>query len=207
MIEHFIYDFDGTLSDSYPVFLQILKEIMARYGGTTSCSDEELYRKMKDRVVEAYRAVKWQGDVSKDLFFEDFVDAQDARYAEFQLFPDAERLLRAVVESGKKNYLYTHSGKPVYRIMEKMGISQYFTFVLDATQGFSSKPAPDALLSLIDRFDLDPQTCVMIGDRPIDVQAGANAGMQSCLFDSDGFFPNTPATYHVSGLAEILKLI
>ena len=29
-IDHFIYDFDGTLSDSYPIFLKILLEIIRR---------------------------------------------------------------------------------------------------------------------------------------------------------------------------------
>lgn len=207
MIDHFIYDFDGTLSDSYPVFFKITMEIVKRHGGKLTCTEAELYRALKNRIGEGYKRIEWADGLTKEQFMEAFHSLQLAHFADFQLYPDAENILKAAAENGKKNYLYTHSGKPVYKIMEHMGISQYFTYVLDASQGFPSKPAPDALLSMIDRFDLDPKACVMVGDRPIDVEAGANAGMQSCFFDPDGFYPNTPATYRIDGLADILKLI
>lgn len=206
-IDHFIYDFDGTLSNSYPIFLKILLEIIHRHDGKTTCTEAELYRRLKNRNVEGYRAVEWSDGFTAKEFASEFHVLQGKYAKEFKLFDGARELLEAVVKSGKKNYLYTHSGKVVYEIMDNMGVSQYFTYVLDASQGFPSKPAPDALLSLVERFDLDPKVCVMIGDRPLDVQAGANAGMQSCFWDLEGFFPNTPATYHVEKLSDIQKLI
>ena len=206
-IDHFIYDFDGTLSDSYPIFLKILLEIIRRHGGKTERTEAELYRLLKNRNAEGYRAVDWSDGFTVKEYTAEFSELQGVFAKEFALYDGAKELLDAVVKSGKKNYLYTHSGKVVYEIMDLMGISDYFTCVLDASQGFPSKPAPDALLSLMERFDLDPQACVMVGDRPIDVQAGANAGMQTCFFDPDGFFPDTPATYHVDRLCDIQKLI
>ncbi|MBQ9760112.1 MAG: HAD-IA family hydrolase [Clostridia bacterium] len=207
MIDHFIYDFDGTLSDSYPVFWRIFEELRARHGGVPNCSDDALRRRIKNAVIEGYRAIEWADGLTKEQFMQEFKALQEKHFADFETYPHTEELLRAVVESGKRNYIYTHSGKVVHKIMENMGIAQYFTFVLDASQGFPSKPAPDALLHLIERYHLDPKTCVMVGDRPIDVQAGEKAGMQSCFFDPDGFYPNTPATYHVDTLADIMKLI
>ena len=206
-IDHFIYDFDGTLSDSYPIFLKILLEIIRRHDGKTDRSEVQLYRLLKNRNVEGYRAVEWKDGLTAQKFTEEFSSFQSVYAKDFALYDGAKELLEAVVKSGKRNYLYTHSGKVVYEIMEHMGISGYFTYVLDASQGFPSKPAPDALQSLIERFGLDPKACVMVGDRPIDVQAGANANMQTCFFDPDGFFPDTPATYHVDRLYDIQKLI
>ena len=206
-IEAFIYDFDGTLSDSYPIFLKILKEIMREHGGTTNHSDAELYRRMKEWVIEGYSAVEWADGFTKAQYRQEFSRLQEAYAKDFELYPNAKEILEAAIAKGKKNYLYTHSGKVVYGIMESMGISDYFTHVLDASQGFPSKPAPDALEYLKALYSLNPATCVMVGDRPLDVEAGANAGMQSCLFDPEGFFPDTPATYHVSSLEEIMKLI
>ena len=206
-IEAFIYDFDGTLSDSYPIFLKILKDMMREHGGTTNHSDAELYRRMKEWVIEGYSAVEWADGFTKAQYRQEFSRLQEAYAKDFELYPNAKKILEAAIAKGKKNYLYTHSGKVVYSIMEHMGIAHCFSHVLDASQGFPSKPAPDALLHLIDLFSLDPSQCVMIGDRPIDVGAGANAGMQGCLFDPDGFYPNTPANYHVDELKDILNLI
>ena len=206
-IDHFIYDFDGTLSDSYPVFVEIVHEIIRRRNGRLLCSEAELYREMKIFVNRAYPLIEWESGYSKQDFMADFHELQEAYAKRFKLFDGARELLEAVVKSGKKNYLYTHSGSVVRDIMDNTGISQYFTYVLDASQGFPLKPAPDALLSLIERFQLDPKACVMIGDRPIDVEAGANAGMQSCFWDLEGYFPNTPATHHVDRLSDIQSLI
>lgn len=207
MIDHFIYDFDGTLSNSYPIFIKIIKELMVRHGGKLPCSEHELYRTIKNRMGEGYRAIEWSDGFTMEQFVKESAELQDVHSKEFELFPHAKTILEEAVKNGKKNYLYTHSGKVVYKIMDQMGISQYFTYVLDASQGFPSKPAPDALLSLIAQFDLDSKKCIMIGDRPIDIQAGANAGMQTCLFDPDGFFSDMPVTYRVDTLADILKLI
>lgn len=206
-IDHFIYDFDGTLSNSYPVFLQILKEIVARHGGAYTCGDAELYRALKTTLGHAYQKVDWEEGMTREIYQEDFVELQAKHTFDFKLFPYAKEVLESVVKSGKKNYLYTHSGKNVYAIMDQMGISQYFTHVLDASQGFPSKPSPDALNSLVARYGLDLSTCLMIGDRPIDVGAGANAGMQTCLFDFEHFFDDTQATYRITQLNELLTLI
>ena len=206
-IDHFIYDFDGTLSDSYPIFFKILKEIIARHHGTYTCTDEALYRELKCMVAYAYKLVDWEEGMTLEQYRAEFAELQAKYTKDFLLYPHAKELLEAVVKSGKKNYLYTHSGKNVYAIMDHMGISQYFTDVLDGSHGFPLKPAPDALNSLIARHGLEPDRCVMIGDRPIDVGAGENAGMQSCLFDPDRFFEGTPATYHATELCELLSLI
>ncbi len=207
MIEHFIYDFDGTLSDSYPIFMEIIHELMRRHGGRPTVSEQELYRGVRAFTKYGYLMAEWEAGYTQEAFMKEFQEIQAERYLDFKLFDGAERLLSAVKESGKRNYLYTHTGACIHRILENLGIASYFTDVIDASMGFPSKPAPDALLSLAARHGLDPAVCVMIGDRPIDLEAGKNAGMQSCFFDFDGVFAGVPADYSVTGLAEIINLI
>ena len=206
-LESFIYDFDGTLSNSYPIFLKIAKEIIAEHAIGCDLSDREIYRILKNRNIEVYHALKWRDGFGPKDFTAAFAVLQGKYAAQFQLYPYAKEILEAAIAKGKRNFLYTHSGKVVYDIMDHMGISQYFTYVLDASQGFPSKPAPDALEHLKTLYSLDPNACVMVGDRPLDVEAGANAGMQSFLFDPDGFFDQTPATYRSHSLDALFDLI
>lgn len=207
MIRHFVYDFDGTLSDSYPVFMRIVWEIARRNGATTQATDAELHRQIKVRTANAVRFFEWNGEMTREDYIAQFQTLQMEYAEEFKLYPNAIELLEAVLQSGGKNYLYTHSGKSVYKTMESMGISKYFTYVLDASQGFASKPAPDALQFLCEKFGIDPKEAIMIGDRPIDVQAGANAGMQSCMFDPDGYYSDEPATYYKTSLKDVIDII
>ena len=47
MIEHLIFDFDGTISDSYPVFVRIVRALAKDRGMTLPQSDEEIFQYLK----------------------------------------------------------------------------------------------------------------------------------------------------------------
>ena len=76
--------------------------------------------------------------------------------------------------------------------------------------GFPSKPAPDAVEHICRIYNLDKASTVMIGDRGIDVAAGANANCASCLFESHDVMDNASAASYVvqdmKGLAKIFEI-
>lgn len=204
MIQELIYDFDGTLSDTYPVLTNVLLEILREHGIEEDY--ERAYANFKISV--GYTLQKY--DIGLDI--KEFTDLLLMRYRKvastvLRPFPEAKQLLVDAVKAGKRNFIYTHSGKSVYEHLDKWGLSSYITFVLDSTYNFPNKPDPSALLYLIERFNIDPTTAVMVGDREIDVQAGQNAGIAGCLFDSEGFYPDCRAEYSVKNLAEIRKIL
>ena len=60
---------------------------------------------------------------------------------------------------------------------------------------------------MMDKHGLNPRDCVMVGDRPIDLDAGINAGMQSILFDEDGFYPEYPGVTRFESYAQMLEAL
>ena len=203
MIQDLIYDFDGTLSDTYPVLTNAMLDILREHGIKEDY--ERAYAYFKVSVGHAIQ----QYDIGLDI--KAFTELLLTRYHKaavdlLQPFPEAKQLLADAVKAGKRNFIYTHSGKTVYEFLDKWGLSPYITFVLDSSYNFPNKPDPSALLYLIERFDIDPATAVMVGDREIDVLAGQNAGMAGCLFDSDGFYPDCKAEYFVKNLTDIRKI-
>lgn len=46
----------------------------------------------------------------------------------------------------------------------------------------------------------------MIGDRRLDIEAGKNAGVLTCLYDIDHFLQDIPADYVVDDLLKILDI-
>ena len=207
MIEHLIFDFDGTIADSYPLFLKFMKIIGEENRLEQNCCDEELDRYLKITIYHAFEYLGWDKTLSKKAFLERFHQLQ-AEYAfDFVAFPEAVELLEYAVQNGKKNYVYTHSGSIVREMLKNMGIDHLFTFLLDSSYGFPAKPAPNALNYLCERFALDPKDCMMIGDRPIDAHAGMNAGMVGCLWDAGGLFPDAKVDHMVKELSEVKKLL
>lgn len=207
MFDHLIFDFDGTISDSYPLFVEFFRAIAEQKQLPFDLSDDALDRQMRRTLWKGYQAMGWEELISYRDVLTLFHEMQEKRAMEFQAFPEAIDLLQYAAKRGKKLYIYTHSGDIVKQMMKNMRIDSLFTFVLDASFGFAEKPAPDALLYLMQRFDLQADHCLMIGDRPIDAHAGMNAGMKGCLWDARELYPEAKADYVVRSLSEIKNLI
>ena len=106
-----------------------------------------------------------------------------------------------------RHYLVTHRDHMAVTYLRNAGLDRYFTDFIVAEDGFPRKPAPDSLLHLIRRHGLDPAECVMIGDRPLDTAAGRNAGMLSCLLDTEGRFPEDPCEVRCARAEDLPALL
>lgn len=201
--KYYIYDFDGTISDSYPTFTKAFIQMLNSLGMDDTY--ESVFSKLKvsfGKACSSYDFPKMDKSVSE--MYRDFRLPLMPVYA--KPFDDAEKLLSWVVENGGKNYIYTHSGQIAWDLLELWGLKKYFDGGVTADMKFPLKPAPDALNYLCEKEGLDKDLCVMVGDRDIDVLAGKNAGMDGILFDPGSYFPDFEATYRVDTLEEIINI-
>ncbi len=206
-IEHLIYDFDGTIADSYTLFLDFWNKIAQKHGILVPCSQDTLYRALKKTGYDAYLALQCEGVIGYEDFMAEFHALQEQYRMEFKPYPQAIKLLRDAKKAGRKNYLYTHTGPVVKKMLANMEILECFEFVLDSSYSFPLKPAPDALLFLQRECRLDPPTCIMIGDRPIDALAGQNADMKGCLWDEEDLFSPEGIDYYIKDLREVADIV
>jgi phosphoglycolate phosphatase-like HAD superfamily hydrolase len=65
-------------------------------------------------------------------------------------------------------------------LLDQLGIRRYFMMIVAADDGVPLKPAPDALLRIIDRLAVDKGLSVMVGDGVQDMEAGKAAGITTC---------------------------
>lgn len=203
--DHFIFDFDGTLSDSYPAFVKAARLIADKYG--VPSSDEQIYR-----LLKKYSTVYLFDTLG-------FGKHRDAAYSEFRRLSEellrteamalegAEELLRFISENGGKSYVYSHSGSIVVQNVRRWGFEKYFVDYMLGDTRYPRKPAPDALLALMNKQGADPHKCVMIGDRDIDILAGKNAKISGILIDDGGYYPELEVEYRVSNLSQIKFLL
>ena len=204
MIKHLIFDFDGTISDSYPHFMDIFHRLAQKHGWEIPVDEEGLLQALLVSVKAAHRQFGWDRYISYPDFWNAFEELQVEKALEFKAFPAAVELLKHATEQGIQCYIYTHSGKVVAeKMLKNMQVDQYITYTIDKSMDFPPKPAPDALQFLIEKFNLPAKECMMIGDRPIDAQAGMNAGMKGCLWDQYGIFADATADLYVRHLEEI----
>ncbi len=203
--KHLIYDFDGTLSDTYPCFTESFLQLLKNYG--LSDTYQSVYDKLKVSVGHAIKCYDFGGKDNAELRQEFHVIHNELAPKIQKPYPEAEEILRYAMAQGHKNYLYTHSGKIVKILLEQWGIADCFEDIIDSTMKFPIKPAPDALNYLCEKHGLDKKDCIMIGDRDIDTDAGRNAGMKGCLFDSEHYYDDADVDYRIENLLELKNII
>lgn len=207
MIENLIFDLDGTIVNSYPLFIESFIAACKKNGIDAPEDRNTVYRLLKITVPDAYLILGGEEKVDYDKFYADYVETYSKDYRNQPGFAQTIELIQNAKKAGKKNYIYTHTGPVAKEVLANIGILDDFEFVLDASYPFPMKPAPDALLFLVEHCGLDPKTCLMIGDRPIDAIAGMNAGMYGFLWDEDDLYPDAKVDYRCKDITEVAKIV
>ncbi|MGQ9411823.1 HAD-IA family hydrolase [Streptococcus pluranimalium] len=174
----FIWDFDGTLVDSYPAILESL-EVTYQH-----------FHLPFDRVaVEKYILDKSTGDLLLDLekaygiSFEDLKKKQAleqaARDDSIVLMPGTIEVLEWTKKEEIQNFIYTHKGATTASVLKRLGIAAYFTEVITSANGFKRKSHPQAIDYLVEKYQLVKGDIVYIGDRKLDMDLAFKAGISS----------------------------
>lgn len=199
---YFFWDFDGTLFDTYPrisrAFSRALCDVRVSHDIT------EVYALCKVSLGTAARHyADMCGSEPSELMRLYKVHAEDEPPDGIAPYPQARETLAHVIANGGMNFLYTHRGASTLPALTRADFAWLFYDRVLGTDGFPSKPAPDALRYLVQKHNLDISRCMMIGDRAIDVQAGENAGMAGALLDPEGYFADYPARMRFTSLSAL----
>ncbi|MBR2718219.1 MAG: HAD-IA family hydrolase [Clostridia bacterium] len=202
-LRHFFWDFDGTLMDTYPAMTEAFVRMAKRFG--LEISPEDALGMMKVNLRDAATKLAQAHGFDVEEMIAVF------REEERTLLPSMARPVAGIPEAlaalPGKHYLVTHRDRASLDYLETMGLKDYFTDYVVADDGFPRKPAPDSLLHLMHKHGLNPDECVMIGDRPLDTAAGRNAGMLSCLLDEENRFPDDPCDMRTHSAYKLAALL
>ncbi len=136
----FIWDLDGTLIDSYEVFLEALSESFANFN--RPFDRETVYNFIKGQSVNAL--LKEQ-PVPLQEIKEDFTANSTAKNEKIKLMAGAKAVLDWTQKEKIQNFIYTHKGKNAYDLLNQLEISPYFLEIVTSENGFKRKPHPEAI--------------------------------------------------------------
>lgn len=173
----FIWDLDGTLIDSYEVFLEALSESFANFN--RPFDRETVYNFIKGQSVNAL--LKEQPVPFQEIK-EDFTTNSTAKNDKIKLMVGAKAVLDWTQKENIQNFIYTHKGKNAYDLLNQLEISPYFLEIVTSENGFKRKPHPEAINYLLEKYKLKPEETYYIGDRILDIEAAHNSGIYSINF-------------------------
>ncbi|MDR2465126.1 MAG: HAD-IA family hydrolase [Streptococcaceae bacterium] len=201
--QNYIWDFDGTLYDSYDGMADAFLLALQEFGVVKE--KREVYRLMKKESVR-FATHHYVGVERQQALMDRYHEIEARRLRPPNPFPETKAMLEAIKAYGGRHFVLTHRDQSAIDFLKEDGLFPLFTDFVTENLGFQRKPHPESLLFLLEKHQLKAEDTVMIGDRLLDVLAGKNAGVSTILYDIDGFLGEIPADYTVHALDEILKI-
>lgn len=185
------WDFDGTLADTYPQMADGFVRCCGELGAALTMA--EAHTLLKHSLPHAAEAVAARYAVDADALLAAFRAADRMPKEGWPLLRGIRESLTALHRAGVKHYLVTHRDRTAWDALELAGLRGLFSGGVTRENALPRKPAPDMLLHLLQSERLKPREVMMIGDRPLDINAGIAAGVRTCLIDTENRFPDQRA--------------
>lgn len=202
MLKLIVFDCDGVMFDSKEAnrkyYNYLLKEFKC-----CEMSDEEADFVHMHSVEESLNHIfrKYKNISIPDLHR----FRQQISYEPFLRYMNMEPDLIPFLEQVSPHYslaISTNRTNTMHPLLESYGLAHYFGKVMTAADAARPKPAPDALLEILNYYSCSPENALFIGDSIVDEQHAASCNVDLIAFRS----PGLNAKYHVSSFMEILDL-
>jgi phosphoglycolate phosphatase len=174
----YLFDVDGTLTDSAEDICGAIKAVLDRHGYPPQpfpLLRSYIGRHLTDLFVDVIPGITPE---RVEQLIADYRELYWAReHNSTRLFPGVAEAVPRL--TGLKSTATT-KGTPTTRIvLEKFGLLPYFDHV-QGTDGFPAKPSPEVIQRSLQLFGINPADALMIGDAPADIAAARAAGVPVC---------------------------
>ena len=176
--DNLFFDLDGTLTDPREGIVKCVRHAAARLGYEVPESEDLLWfigpplRKSFPTLLRTEDKQVIERAVS--LYRERFAEVG---YLENELYPGVPQML-LLLSSKHKLFLVTSKAQVfAEQILEHFGLSRFFTRTYGPQLDGRHDEKSELIRFLLEQESLTPETCLMIGDRKEDVEAGRKNGI------------------------------
>jgi phosphoglycolate phosphatase len=196
--ETYIFDLDGTITNTMTVWLEILREVLLLFAITLQ-TDRELLQYSHD-LSQLTNVGLLESDMGK--FKEAIYAAANRRLPEADFHTGAYQMLETLKKQGKRIAIFSSMDRPMFEpAIKKRRLNEIVEVTIAGTDVPSRKPHPAGIFKALEDLHIAPEfynQAVYIGDKDTDIQTAHNAGIASILY--------YPASHHLFyDLAELKK--
>ena len=174
-----VFDVDGTLLNSWPVFEREIHLYSIENNLSTPCVDTIKVHYANHLKVD----FKWGVELEEQRYhLHSVYQRVDNKKNEVPpLFDGAKELLRKWKDMDYKLGIVTSKpSEPMKRVLDHHDLNSLFSGIRTSCdvhkRGEKEKPAPDQLLSLASELGFRPERTIMVGYTTMDIEMGVNAG-------------------------------
>lgn len=199
-----LFDMDGLLVDSEPLWFETEVEVMARLGAPWSKDDQEHLLGGSMEHTVAYLLRRATEPASPEHVARWMLDGMLKRAAERRVIvrPGAVELLAEVAAAGVPCALVTSSEREFAEAV-LTGTGFRFPVTVTAEDVTRTKPDPEPYLLAAKLLDADPAACVALEDSPNGVASATEAGCRVVAVPSLLPIPQAPGRLVATSLRDV----
>ncbi len=204
-----IFDVDGTLTSTNDLIFESFRYITKKYLNKSLTNEEitALFGPTEDVILK-----EWGGDnfeVIKDDYYKFYSD----NHYIANLYPGIKDVLNFIKSKNVLLSIFTGKGRKAAAItLKKLEVYNYFDLIVTGDDVIKHKPDAEGINKFVDKFSLEKERVLMIGDSPSDIKAARSAGVKIASVIWDRYtkrevinLDNDYVFYKVSKLKEFLE--
>ncbi|HCC06659.1 MAG TPA: hypothetical protein DEP72_00640 [Clostridiales bacterium] len=207
MYKHFIWDFDGTLFNTYPMIIEIHRQILLEYGINEDMNMilKVIKEKSSKEVLEYYNK---KYNITHEMFRKKYFDKDHE--AEYEKLSEPQEgvidVCKYIKEKGYKNYIVSNRDRSILRLLENHEILQYFDDIIYAEE-FKKKPSEEMFVYIIEKHNMNKEEVLSIGDRNLDFVPSTKVGIDTCLYKPFSEKLDCSPRYVIDSMKELYDII
>lgn len=179
----FVFDLDGTLVDSSTDLADAGNALLELYG-RPALPSAEIVAMVGDGARELVRRLLAAAglEVSLDDALSQFLECYDERLLATTIPYDG--MISTLDRLAPRTRLAVLTNKPqaaTDRLLEGLGLRQYFSDVIGGDTPYGRKPDPAGLFALLARADVPTEDALLVGDSMNDLLVAEAAGIPMCF--------------------------
>ncbi|MFC0507663.1 HAD family hydrolase [Micromonospora costi] len=179
MVDAVIFDLDGVIVDSEPVWEEVRRAYVATHGGTWQPDSQRRLMGMSTGEWARYLSDELGVARTPEQVATEVVDEMTRRYAaRVPLIDDADQVVRRVAARWPLGLASSSPTRLIAATLAATGLTDTFRATLSTEETARGKPAPDVYLAVAERLGVDPTRCAAVEDSSNGVRSAAAAGMR-----------------------------
>ncbi|HVF10016.1 MAG TPA: HAD family phosphatase [Abditibacteriaceae bacterium] len=178
-IQAVLFDLDGVLADSEPLWNEIDTALLAEYGVIYGGEHKhQVLGKSFPLALAFYKDTFKLRQEVEEMALRRTAIAADFYATRIPIFPDAASVLQALRAMPLKIGLATSSvGELIKPFLARHDIMRFFHEIVTGEEVQRGKPHPDIYLRAAAKVGIAPEYCLVVEDALSGVQAATSAGM------------------------------
>lgn len=209
-----IFDFDGTIADTRKAIVAAKQKTMLQMGlevaDERTCAStigfsaktgfEMIYPQLEEQKI----------DECVTIYRQEF--EQIRKLMPPEIFPDVKDVLERLNQTQVVTTIASSRNTPSLKgFLDDMGIAEYFPYILGGNDTGKLKPDPEPVLKTLEELGYNACEALVIGDMPMDVAMGKNAGTYTCGVTygnaSRQQLEDAGAGYIIDSMRELIEVI